>query len=71
MSHKKLMFITEKGFINKKHDLLFEIPYDKIDEVKIKSEYKLGLRDDEDNEHEFNADIPVSNIIKKLDTIMH
>jgi DNA-directed RNA polymerase subunit RPC12/RpoP len=71
MSKKKLLFVSEKGFINKEYNLLLEIPYDKIDEVKKESDYKLELRDEEDTEHEFNADIPVTHVINKINKFMN
>ena len=34
LSRKKLLFLNEKGFFQKKYDLLLEVPYDKVEEVR-------------------------------------
>ena len=34
LSQKKLLFVSEKGFFRKIYDLVLEVPYDEVDEVR-------------------------------------
>ena len=34
LSNRTLLFISEKGFLGKTYDLVWEMPYDQVDEVR-------------------------------------
>ena len=43
LSHRQLMFIEIKGFFKKQYTIIFEIPYDQIDEIAIAAHNSLEI----------------------------
>jgi hypothetical protein len=65
LTNTKLIFIEEKGFLRKTHDLIMELPYKKIKTITIESASQLSILDSEGKKHIFasQSGIPVSPVV--------
>ena len=70
MSNKKLLFIEEKGFLHKTHNIILEIPYEKIREIAIVDPYKLAITDVEGKRHTFSIEAGASWVEAGLRELM-
>ena len=66
LSKKKLLFINEKGFFNKKWNVVKEIPYDKIVEVIVEASHRLSISDVKNKKSYFASLKEEAQIIEKL-----
>ncbi len=62
LTSQKLMFIEEKGFLRKTHDLIMELPYRKIKVMTVDGPTQLSIVDSDGKRHVFGSQvgIPVS-----------
>ena len=70
MSKKKLIFITEKGIFRKSYNLVLDLSYEKIKNLRTEGNYNLII-ETEDLEHTFTSTVLlISTIEKALREIM-
>ncbi len=53
LTSQKIMFIDEKGFLRKTHDLIMELPYKKIKTMTVDSSTQLSIVDSDGKRHLF------------------
>ena len=70
LSKRKLQFVKESGLFRKKYDMLFEIPYERIDKITPQGKNKLQIRDLEHKDYSFetieNSESIVESTLREL-----
>jgi hypothetical protein len=70
VSDKRLLFITEKGFISKKYNIILNEPLKDV-KIKHKTQYKFYI-DSNGSNHEFESiDIPGTIVEKGIQSLLH
>ncbi|MFP3952325.1 MAG: hypothetical protein ACLFVP_09335 [Candidatus Bathyarchaeia archaeon] len=55
MSNQKVQFISEEGFLRKSYDLMLDMSYEKIQDIKQGGKYELEITDKEGEKHRFKT----------------
>ena len=67
MSKKKLLFISEKGLFSKSYNLILDLPYEKIKNLRTEGKYNLIIEDVEGLTHTFDSrELSISIVDKAL-----
>ncbi len=69
MSKRKLIFITEKGIFRKSYNLVLDLPYEKIKNLRTEGNYDLII-ETEDLEHTFRSTMLISSVEQVLRGLM-
>ncbi len=70
LSNRKLLFIEEKGLVRKTYSLVWETPYDKIEDIRSVDNHTLELTEAGGQKRVFKSDIAVSNIEESIRQLM-
>jgi hypothetical protein len=67
ISDQKLLFIKEEGFLRKSRNVVLNLPFEKVGDVKPASKYELNIVESEGGKHSFVVDnIPITVVEKSI-----
>ncbi|MDQ1280000.1 MAG: hypothetical protein QG670_1262 [Thermoproteota archaeon] len=66
MSKKRLLFIEEKGFLQKRYYLILDVPYEKITGITAEDSRELTIVEVGDKKHSFTS-FDISSLLVEAD----
>ncbi len=70
LGRKKMVFVNVKGFLKKNYNVLFDAPYDEIDEVGLASRFQFNVVSQDRTHQVVTSDVSAKIVVNGIEDVV-